>query len=599
VSAIAVQNPQVILLSGSQTEWSDSNVIKIVEFMGGSVRTVRPAAGGQAALEESIGSGACVIAQAKTFASAINADQLLQSVTRSAANCLIYGFDSVPEHARLISKLTCSSLKGVQSADSAEAQFSVAADGREIGRQFTGLTFGRTDPAHDSWFIEEASTQVYSTLIKVDQKPFFVRVQAGRCQMFLLACRTVADLDTPCSQPGIVPFFSRLAPLIMFLRHALQRGIWHNDNPRACFIIDDPLLKERHGFLNYQKLLELMGRERFSTSIAFIPWNYRRSQKCVAEMFAPRTSGYSLCVHGCDHTAGEFGAPDAVVLREKAERALRWMGRHREMSGLPFDNVMVFPGGVFSAEALNVLGPSGYLAAINSTAFPVASKGLTLRLRELLDVAVLRFSNFPLFVRRYPKDMAEVAFDLLLGRPALLVEHHDYFRDGYDAIVQVARTVSAVDVKLEWMGLAEICSTACLKKVEGNGEIQVRFYCDRFRLFNSDERAQRFVLWRRQGPAALPSGLTINGQPTRYEHLGEDLRLTLSLEPGATAEISIERQSQERPTLSLAPKPLKRAGVFARRHLCEFRDNYVHTNRLLNQMAGRARRVLAGPRKTA
>jgi hypothetical protein len=42
-------------------------------------------------------------------------------------------------------------------------------------------------------------------------------------------------------------------------------------------VIDDPLLKPRYGFLKFLPFLRLMQRHDFATSIAFIPWNWRRS----------------------------------------------------------------------------------------------------------------------------------------------------------------------------------------------------------------------------------------------------------------------------------------------------------------------------------
>ncbi len=419
MSVTQSKTPEVILLASEPLKASDASLVKLVEFMGGVVTRIGPGR------ENQVPAGACVVAHAASLARLPEVDRWLHSVARHAANCLFYGFDSSPGHAGILSKLTSGSIAGAQPAGSVNEQFSVPASAADFCRQFSGLSFGNANPDHDFRFVASSPLPACSTLIALGQNPFLFSLHHGECRTFLLAGQSIGDLDIPCSQSSIIPFFSRLAPVIMYLRHAFQKRLWHNDNPQACFIIDDPLLKPRHGFLKYQELFSLMQKERFSTSIAFIPWNYRRSQKRIAQMFGIRENGYSLCVHGCDHTAGEFGETNAGLLREKAERALVWMSRHQELWDLPFDKVMVFPGGIFSAQALRVLAGSGYLGAVNSTAFPVDSDEKWLPLRELLDIAVLRFSNFPLFVRRYPKDPAEIAFDLLLGRPALLVEHHD------------------------------------------------------------------------------------------------------------------------------------------------------------------------------
>src|SRR5262252_284044 len=98
------------------------------------------------------------------------------------------------------------------------------------------------------------------------------------------------------------------------------------------------------------------------------------------------------------------------------------MKAHSEINGVPFDDVMVFPQGLFSTGAMAALKAAGYLAAVNSDLCPSNGSG-TLTLRDVLEVAVTRFSGFPLFGRRYPRELAEFALDLFVGKPALAVEH--------------------------------------------------------------------------------------------------------------------------------------------------------------------------------
>ena len=50
----------------------------------------------------------------------------------------------------------------------------------------------------------------------------------------------------------------------------------------------------------------------------------------------------------------------------------------------------------------------------------------------------MRYSSFPIFTRRYPWEGIEnFAFDILLGKPALIVIHHDYCSDGYDRLTDI------------------------------------------------------------------------------------------------------------------------------------------------------------------
>jgi len=387
----------------------------------------------------------------------------------------------------------------------------------------------------------------------------------------------------------VLSWFSRLVPLMMFLRGALGNRVWHNDNPRACFIIDDPLMKnDRYGFLEYPRLVQSMRRQKFSTSIAFIPWNYRRSSHDVTTFVSSRHDVLSLCVHGCDHTGGEFAVTDIVSLRTKAQTALERMEIHRRTSGVPFDAVMVFPQGLFSAEAIAALKASGYLAAVNSDVFP-STEPESLRLGELLDVAITKCDDFPLFGRRYPRDLAEFAFDLFMGKPALAVEHHGYFRHGYTALESFVERLNTLDERLQWSSLGTICSRASLTRAGADGQVQVRFYTSRFSLTNRETTTHDYCLMRQQTADEPAPSVTIDGRPWHAQQADDRLRVRLTLHPGQTAEIRVSSDDAGSTAPRWRDSPLHNAKVLIRRHLSEFRDNHVDTNRVLRAIVAPAR----------
>src|SRR4029077_1496836 len=68
--------------------------------------------------------------------------------------------------------------------------------------------------------------------------------------------------------------FSAL-PVVSYIRWAFARSAWNAPEASACLVIDDPLLRPRYGFVRFGELLALMKQFCFSTSIAFIPWNWR------------------------------------------------------------------------------------------------------------------------------------------------------------------------------------------------------------------------------------------------------------------------------------------------------------------------------------
>jgi len=436
----------------------------------------------------------------------------------------------------------------------------------------------------------DGSLNSVRSLIRIGQQPFLISLQHPNCELFLAAGAKPADLDLPVSDGTLLKdFFSRTAPLLMFVYQACGDSCWHNEEPRACLILDDPLLRKQYGFLDYGKLLAVMEQEEFATSVAFIPWNYRRSNRTTVELFKRAPDRLSLCVHGCDHTGGEFGERDGEVIRALARIALDRMREHQQLTGLAFDHVMVFPQGSFSSAALPALQAQGYLAAINSSPYPVDSTSL--RLHDLLSVTITGLSNFPLFIRRYPNDLESLAFDLFLGKPALVVEHHGYFRGGYEPLAELVRRLRNLEPRLRWTSVGEICSRTCLQRRGEDRKECVRYFTDLFRMKNHSVIRQRYVLMRSHSPSESMPETFLNGKPVRCTREGNEITLSVELDRGESAEVRLERP-QKTGGEQTRNRKSSRVSVFARRRLSEFRDNYVDRSAFLSGMACRVRNSL-------
>jgi hypothetical protein len=578
----------VVVLHWNAADRSDRRAEQIAAFLGAEVTAVSLSS------ERSVPKCTCLVVDVETLAKAAEAmpagsDALRSLTVDAAAHVFVYGGRPTSRHEAVLRALSSGIVTAIRPLSNSGAKFCVAAGQRDWCGQFSGLSLAHIDSTRESRF-ECAASDRMTTMIAAGAEPFFVRLADDRSQLFFVACDELADLDQKLErQTSLLSWFSRLAPLMMFLRGALGTRVWHNDSPRACFIIDDPSLTERHGFLEYDRLVESMRRLAFSTCIAFIPWNVHRSRRTVAALLSSNDCVPSLCIHGCDHTAGEFAAASFDVMHGKARLALERMRTHERLTSVPFDDVMVFPQGLFSVEALSALKASGYLAAVNSDVFPSAAPA-TLALRELLDVAVTRFDDFPLFGRRYPRDTAEFAFDLFLGKPALIVEHHGYFRNGYSALESFVGQLNGLDEQLEWASLGAICSHACLTKAADAGAVHVRFYTHCFSLTNTTSHAQHYVLRRRTQSGLLPS-VSVNGHEWSAERDGQDLRLELSLAAGKSAHIDVSSNEAAVAESSWKETAIESAKVRLRRAACDFRDNHVDTNPFLNAIVATARNV--------
>ena len=274
-----------------------------------------------------------------------------------------------------------------------------------------------------------------------------------------------ADVDADVFDDlfSLLDIFAEIIPYVMFFQHtfSIRRACYAN------FIIDDPCLWKRYGFVDYREVLDLACKWNFAVTIAFIPWNHRRSNSATVKLFAADQDRLSICVHGCDHTAGEFATMDKRVLDWKAALAVKRMEEHQRRFGLPYDDLMVFPQGAFSEEAMNILQENGFTAAVNSDVLACNYRG-GFKVRDLMAPFTTCY-GLPLFRRRYPKRIEDFAIDLLFGRPALIVQHNADFADGWDRAVSFINQLNGLEPDLQWMPLGRV-----VEKMSPIGQATVR-----------------------------------------------------------------------------------------------------------------------------
>ena len=340
----------------------------------------------------------------------------------------------------------------------------------------------------------------------------FIRIDRGASRVFLLAGPPLSDLDQPLScEDELQGQYDRLIPVLIFLRHSFRESCWRGPEPTAKFIIDDPLLTERYGFLDYDVLLKSMQRNNYGTSIAFIPWNYWRTSRRDASRLFSESSNLSICIHGCDHTNKEFEAPTQALLAKRAGLALQRMESQRKRIGLEFEQVMVFPQGRFSTAAIPALRANNYLAAVNTTCFPTNSRPHEIKVRDFLRPAITRYNGFPVFQRRYPRRLFDFAFDLFLGKPVLVVEHHEYFRDGIGALEELVAALYQVQPDLTWPTLTCQLTRSCQMRSVANGSNEVQFFTRRFQLIDRAAGVGRFLLTKHEPDATAVQMVLVNG----------------------------------------------------------------------------------------
>jgi len=337
------------------------------------------------------------------------------------------------------------------------------------------------------------------------------------------------------------------------------------------------VLKPRHGFVNFQELLSLMKRHKFSTNIAFIPWNWRRSAPEVVQVFRENPENYSLSVHGCDHTRAEFGSSNQQRLYWKAQQALERMNHHEDITGIRHDRVMVFPQGIFSEEAMGALKHTELIAAVNNDIVCAGPHPRAITISDVWDIAVMGY-NFPLFTRRYPWEGVEnFAFDAVLGKRAIKVIHHDYCNDHCSRLVTFIERLNDLKCAPIWRSLREVVRRSYRQR-ERLGEVEIEMYATELRVENRSGQPKRFLIRRRECEPSAIREISDESGPIAWHSLNGQINFEIELNAGESKMVAIRFHELPGDGCNGDSLPY-RFKTTLRRYLCEARDNYITTTK--------------------
>jgi len=413
-------------------------------------------------------------------------------------------------------------------------------------------------------------------IISLGDGGIFLKLEYKGGPVFFSTSREIIDIDTELTSQNfdVREHFLSAVPLGLYIKWAFAETCWNAPESNACLVIDDPLLKPTHGFVDFQELLSLMKQHKFSTNIAFIPWNWRRSAPEVARLFRENPERYSLSVHGCDHIGAEFGSSSQQRLHWKAQQAVERMNRHESITGIHYDRVMVFPQGIFSEAAMRALKRTDLIAAVNNDVVTADPYPRAITVADVWDIAVMGYP-FPLFTRRYPWEGIEnFAFDALLGKPAIAVIHHDYCSDHCASLVNFIDGLNALQCAPTWRSLGDVVRRSCRQREVSPGNVEVEMYGTELRIENRSDQPKHFVIRRRECEPSAIQRICTDSQEIAWKPVNGHIDFEIALNPGENRLIKIRchdvvEKRYKRDNL------LYRLKATLRRYLCEVRDNYI------------------------
>lgn len=418
--------------------------------------------------------------------------------------------------------------------------------------------------------------------------PSFVFLQCDVPHTFIWSTFSVFDVDLPLKrETDFEQSLDEYVPAIIFLRRAFGDRCWHSPWIGVDIIIDDPLLTKRYGFIVFPKLLQFAKELGFHLTVAFIPWNHWRTRRESVRTFLDHPASFGICVHGCDHARNEFLSTDYHDLLHRSHLAAQWMNRHRERTGMGWARLMVCPREQYSIEALEAFADSGqFLGLVNTGCLPRGLNTEIVRGSDLLLPAQDALFGFPVFKRHYWSDISVFAMAAFLGKPLILVEHHDFFRDQYRLLESFVSQLSSTCPTARWSDLTDLVRKTYQQRRVSSQILEVRFFTDEVLMQNPDPEP-RLVRFRRRIPLGIfVESVTVNGAPISYARDGEFICFESRLNGNDVAEIHLQRR-----TIQSNGKVLRDwtygAGIATRRFLSEIRDNWLSRSGTALRIANR------------
>lgn len=522
-----------------------------------------------------------VLASAQALVELLHAGVGLASLCASAASVYVYGWKTDDSCQALLREISGDPQAAVR--DIAPRALSVSmADEEAICGPLSGVTFNLEPGSAGTVLHLRPRDRRFASLASTPQGELFAALDFAGVRFYLDASPAILNIHQLCvSHFDVRESFSGAVATVLFLRNAFRDIWWQAPELNACLILDDLLLKERHGYFRYADLLRMIDRHRIAATVAFIPWNWRlRDQKAV-ELVRYNADRISVCIHGCDHGRNEFAIRSVAWLDARARTGKQRMNRLLMETEIHHDDVQVFPQGKFCPEAGAVLKQNGLLAAVNTEPAPLDHELNCTTIADQWGIANLRYGGFPIFSRRNIHGGVEnFAFDALLGKPCFIAGHHDLFHSDGAELIGFLEKLHSLKWKLNWRTVeSAICRSYKVK--ERSDATWVKMYAERLVLENSSNVSKNFSVVKDEGDLAHFKGLALDGQPCEYHHAGGQIQFTVKVAPHSQVSARCEYL---RTDSSPASDPIAyRVKIALLRHVCIMRDSWVARSVLVNR----------------
>ncbi|AWO93181.1 MULTISPECIES: hypothetical protein [Bradyrhizobium] len=568
-----------LLLRSDVPSSDDCNLAEMLEFFGipWKALTVSEANGGYVASLTASHPRFSILTSAACLAETMQPRRAgtLPDWLAAAASVFVYGFLAADSCRALLRQITGDPQADIRGIDAWPMTVSVTDAFPDMCGPMSALRIQLEPGAADAALVIRDDGELQS-ILGAPEGHLFAGFSYSGVRFFADASLAMVDIrERAATYFDVKKRFAGAVPVVMYLKWSFRNVCWNASETNACLIIDDPPLWPRYGLLDFGELLHLANERTLATTVAFIPWNWQRTNRDTVAAFRQNREKLSVCVHGCDHTRGEFAARSAELLDRKLKTARSRMQSLLNKTALDHENVMVFPQGAFSPEAVSALKRNGFVAAVNTEVAPSDDASNETTLADLWSVAIVRYGGFSIYTRRYiAHGIENFAFDGILGKPCFVAGHHDIFRDHGSELAEFLQQLASLRWKLCWRTLGNAVFRSYSIRPDG-GTIMVKMFAEQVRIENVEAMTRRIRVVKQESQIASLKNVTVNQEVVAHEYIDGCLRVIVDITPGRTADIRCVYH--ELPDAFPDSESVSyRLGVAVRRYLSELRDNYGH-----------------------
>jgi len=426
-----------------------------------------------------------------------------------------------------------------------------------VTKEFTNKSFESSKEIENYYSIStpDSYNMVNEILYQIDEEgkkyPIFINIKKDIGEIFIES----GNIDLNLNEEQMYDIYnvdnlSILVPMMMFIKYALDKECWHHAKNYANLTIDDPYLSESFSeTLSYYDLLDRMKEYDFHATIGFIPRNWHDSDKDIVELFRENEDSLSLVVHGNNHDGYEFYKYSIEEGDEHRARPIKeqesdiifglfQMKLHEIINHIPFGRIMIFPYGISPEDTLELLKKYNFIATVNAQDVPLDSER-SIEYDYNMYQAIMDYANFAVIKRRSlsENNMPLIAFDSFIDKPVLYYTH---VGENFISKIELIDKINSYGATIEWKSLDYIIKHLYLEKLNDDGSIDVKIYCNNVIISNDSESKKVYHIRKEENLNVPIKSIKIDNKKHDFDIIDEKLCIDTEICGESNIELVIE-----------------------------------------------------------